>query len=94
MKWNKVTDYAGNELITTPVQTEIEKLKIHIERGCLSDIPPHFSTSKNENLHCLLNSRFAGNRLGVEVAVALLTTFFHGIVTENQSKRFHQLLCT
>ena len=56
---------------------EIDHLKVHIIRGCLSDIPPSFGTSKNENLHRSLNARFSGNKLGVEVAVAILATFFH-----------------
>ena len=33
--------------------------------------------AKIENLHRSLNARFSGNKLGVEVAVALLATFFH-----------------
>lgn len=76
-KWINITDSNGNLLITSTVLKEIEHLKVHINRGCLSDIPPHFGTSKNENLHKSLNARFSGNRLGVEVAVALLATFFH-----------------
>ena len=76
-KWSNITDSSGNLLITPTVLKEIDHLKVHINRGCLSDIPPSFGTSKNENLHRSLNARFSGNKLGVEVAVALLATFFH-----------------
>lgn len=76
-KWNMITDENGKHLITSAVICEIDKLRIPIERGCLSEIPPHFGTNRNENIHRSLNKRLAGTRLGVEVAVALLATFFH-----------------
>ena len=43
----------------------------------MSGIPPHFGTNWNENINRSLNKRLSGTRLGVEVVVALLTTFFH-----------------
>ena len=76
-KWDKILDDNGKPVVTKAVMDEIDKLKVHIERGCLSDIPPHFGTNRNENLHRSLNKRLTGSRLGVEIAVALLATFFH-----------------
>ena len=63
-------------MVTIGMMDEIDKLKVHIERGCLSDIPPHFGTNRNENLHRSLNERLMGSRLGVETTVALLQHFF------------------
>ena len=76
-KWNKIVDENGKPIMTKSVMDELVKLKVHIARGCLSGIPPHFGTNRNENLHRSLNKRLTGSCLGVEVAVALLATFFH-----------------
>lgn len=76
-KWEKISDIDGKPIITPAVRREIQNLIVHIDRGCLSGIPPHIGMNRNENLHRSLNKRLSGTRLGVEVAVALLTTFFH-----------------
>ena len=76
-KWTSICDQNSNPILTTAVFKEINNLKIHINRGCLSGIPAHFGTNRNENFHRSLNSRFSGNRLGVEVAVALIAVFLH-----------------
>ena len=74
-KWARVSDSNGQFIITSAVWQEVHNLKVHINSGCLSDITPSFGTNKNKNLHKSLNKSFAGNRLGVEVAVAILATF-------------------
>ncbi|XP_065908242.1 uncharacterized protein [Dysidea avara] len=76
-KWSDICDHDSNPVLTAAVLKEINNVKIHISRGCLSGIPPHFGTNRNENLHRSLNSRFSGSRIGVEVAVALIAVFFH-----------------
>lgn len=76
-KWEKISDTDGKPIITPAVRREIQNLIVHKDRGCLSGIPPHIGTNRNENLHRSLNKRLSGTRLGVEVAVAMLTTFFH-----------------
>jgi len=73
---NNISGSNSNSIITPGVLKEISNLKVHITKGCLSDIPAQFGTSKNENLHKVLNSRFSGNHLGVELAIALLAVFF------------------
>ena len=68
----------GHTNIFNPnVVKEIEKLKKHMERGCLSGIPVNFGTNRNENLHRSINHRLAGHRIGIELADALLSVFFH-----------------
>ena len=41
-KWN------GNPVLDSNTMAAINKLKHHISKGCLSHIPPHCSTSRNE----------------------------------------------
>ena len=92
VKWINITDSSGSQLVTPSVMKEIDHLKIHINRGCLSDIPPSFGTSKNENLDRSLNARFSRNKLGVEVAVAILATFFTCRIVSVIAVTFYLLL--
>ena len=64
---------------TDETMAEIEKLKKHIVKGCWSELPPGFGTEKNERLHRLLNRSMLtrATRIGVELAVAILTVLFH-----------------
>lgn len=64
--------------ITSCTLTEIESLRNHIGKGCLSDIPPGYGTEKNEYLHRLLNRSLitGATTISVEIAIALLTVFF------------------
>ena len=59
------------------VVNELCQLKVHIERGCLSIIPPGCGTDKNENLHRMVNPFFSRCRMGLPLALALLTILFH-----------------
>ena len=74
-RWSSLTQSP----FTDETMAEIEKLKKHIVKGCLSELPPGFGTEKNERLHRLLNrSMLTGaTRIGVELAVAILTVLFH-----------------
>ena len=56
---------------------EIEKLKRHVLEGCLSDIPPSGGTHGNEALHKTLNKSLKRSRIGLELALAFLGTFFY-----------------
>ena len=70
---------------------QIEALKAHIRKGCVSDIPPGFGTEKNEQLHRLLNrSLLSGaTRINIELAVALLTIIFYYHSKRVTSNRKH-----
>ena len=59
--------------------SEIEDLKKHVEKGCVSDIPPGGGTENNERLHRFLNRSFlrGATCLSVEVAKAVLTVLFY-----------------
>ena len=65
--------------ITSSTLTEIESLRNHTSKGCLSDLPPGYGTEKNEYLHRLLNRSLitGATTISVEIAIALLTVFFY-----------------
>ncbi|KAL9959930.1 hypothetical protein ACROYT_G033308 [Oculina patagonica] len=56
---------------------EITKLEKHIEKGCLSYIPSSIGPNKNENMHRSLNQDLKKNRIGVMLALAILSQFFY-----------------
>ena len=99
-KWAEISSaMLSNPVVTTCVQKEIDNLRKHIVLGCLSDIPPGFGTNRNENLHKYLNKRLCGQNIGVELAVALLTTYFFmwnsksSTVSKDPTKLFNEMLC-
>ena len=59
------------------VEREVKALQSHIMRGCLSGIPPQTGTNRNENLHCYVNPYFSRYRLGIPLALAILTRLLH-----------------
>ena len=65
--------------LTNATFTEICNLRLHVQKGCLSDIPPGCGTERNEGLHRLLNrSMISGaTRISVELTIALLTILFY-----------------
>lgn len=75
-RWINVPNGPLGNLQTT---REIESLRLHIQKGCLSDIPPGCGTERNEHLHRLLNrSLITGStRISVQLAIALLTILFY-----------------
>lgn len=77
-KWKHICEKDGNDenLFREEFENRLKNLKDHIKNGCLSEIPPGYSTSINESLHEKLNRLFAGAKMGPELAVALLTIFF------------------
>ena len=57
---------------------EVKKLKMHVVKGCLSNIPAKCGTNKNERLHAFLNSCGACvRRIGPELSEALLALHLH-----------------
>jgi len=56
---------------------EIEKLKCHVKKGCLSEIPPSGGTNRNEALHRTLNKSLKRSRIGIELGIAILGLFFY-----------------
>ena len=63
-------------ILNKDIKAEIKKLKVHVQKGCLSNIPPGGSTSRNERLHKDLN-KVASSRLGVELAYTRIFRMFY-----------------
>ena len=49
----------------------------HIDKGCLSGIPPSCGTNRNENLHRQMNRHFHTGRLGILFAYALMSVLLY-----------------
>ena len=56
---------------------EIDNLKKHVIKGCLSGIPPSGGTNRNEAIHKSLNKSLKRSRIGLELALAFLGLFFY-----------------
>ena len=77
-KWQNTKDIKGVKILHDDVFKEINNLKKHIKDGCLSDIPAGCGTNCNERMHAFLNKcGIAVNRIGPELAEALLAVHFH-----------------
>ena len=72
IQWKSV-EYEGTKVIPQSAINEIEKLLVHVGKGCLSDIPPSVGTSRNEGIHKVLKK----SRIGIQFALALLGIFFY-----------------
>ena len=75
-KWKDV-DYERVQLVPQCALDEIDKLLLHVRKGCLSHIPPTGGTSRNEGIHRVLNESLKKSRIGIQFAIALLGAFFY-----------------
>ena len=81
-KWKKDT-YSDENILPRTAITEINNLRKHIERGCLSGIPPSCGSNRNEAMHKTLRKNISRQRLGIQLALALLGI---GLFTWNQKR--------
>ena len=71
-KWKDVKS-EGQKTLTEDAAKQVKNLIQHINKGCLSNIPPSCETNKNERMHEYLNRcGLAVRRIGPELAVAWL----------------------
>ena len=70
-------EVGGWKIINEHVLKEINSLKVHITRGCLSEIPVGAGTNRNERLHRHLKPHFSCSRLGLPMALALMTILLY-----------------
>ena len=87
LKWKDMKHPGDEDVLSASTIHEINCLRKHIEKGCLSGIPPGCGSEKNENLHKNLRHIVARSRLGVESALALFTIFFY-IWNERKNEDF------
>ena len=67
---------------------QIEYIREHIKKGCLSGIPPGFGTERNEQLHRPLNRLLltGETRISLELAVALLKCMRQGSANAHRNR--------
>ena len=75
-QWKSV-EYEGANLLPQCAIHEIDKLLVHVRKGCLSDIALSGGTSRNEGIHRVLNKTLKKSRIGIQFALALLGIFFY-----------------
>ena len=71
--WTNV-ELSGDKVLSDKAHKELDKLKVHIEKGCLENIPPKAGTSRQESIHKSLRKSVEKRRVGVKVAVASIGT--------------------
>ena len=74
-KWKDRT-CNGDKILNNERLKEISKIQEHMTKGCLSNIPPHCSTSLNERLHKDMRKLLCINRIGAQLAYAKFTRYF------------------
>ena len=75
-KW-KHAESNGWFIVNDKVFKQLAQLKVHASKGCLSGINPGCGTNRNENLHRNINPFFSRCKMGIPLALALLTILFH-----------------
>jgi len=86
--WKDV-HFKGWNIINENFFTEAEKLKKHINNGCLANIPVGQGTNRNENLHKNLKRIFNTKKMGIETADAL---FAQVIYSHNSRKTENRIV--
>ena len=68
---------------------ELENLRVHVEKGCLSGIHPGQGTECNERLHQTLNKSFlcGATTIGPEIAIAVITLMFYAFNCRKEGKK-------
>lgn len=59
-------------LLSSSAVKEINNLKHHVIKGCLSGIPPSGGANRNEAIHKSLNKSLKWSRIGLELAHGFL----------------------
>lgn len=75
-QWKDI-NFSDKPVLSTQALQQIAKLKVHIQKGCLADIPPSHGTERNECMHKHLRHLVSRPRIGVRLATALLSTLLY-----------------
>ena len=81
-KW-KIQEVDNIKVLPQAAIDAVDKLFVHITSGCLSGIPPGIGTNRNERLHRKIRKWLNRTRIGVCLAVALLSTVFYHHMDKN-----------
>ena len=68
---------------------EIDHLRVHIRKGCLSDLKPGEGTESDERLHNTLNKSLlcGATTVGPELAIAIISLIFYAINCKRDGKK-------
>ena len=68
---------------------EVDHLRGHIRKGCLSDIKPGEGTESNERLHNTLNKSLlcGATTVGPELAIAIISLIFYNIYCKRDGRK-------
>ncbi len=75
-RWTNIS-HEGTPVLSIAALHEIEKLKIHIKKDCLSDISVGCGTNRNEAFHRYIRTFFHRSRVGILVAYALMMVIIY-----------------
>ena len=84
-RWKGIS-YNEQVILTEESITEIEKLKVHIQKGCLSGISVG-GTNHNEAFHRYINTFFHRNRIGKLLAYAMMMTIISHFNNKEKGSR-------
>ncbi len=70
-KWEH-EKYGEDNILPGSTITELGHLRKHVQKGCLSGIPPSCGLNRNEAMHKTLRKNISRQRLGIQLALALL----------------------
>ena len=68
--------YNGQKVLNNKHVDAINTMRTHVQKGCLSEIPVHCSTSINERLHKDMKKVLCKNRVGVQLAYVKFSRYF------------------
>ena len=85
-KWIEIS-FNGYKLFCDATIHEIEKLKVHASKGCLSEIEVGGGTNRNEAFHRYVNTFFHKSRIGILLSYALMMTIIHQYNTKDHHIR-------
>lgn len=88
----KNAEYNERPVVNESVLKEMENIRVHMKKGCLSGIKPGRGTNRNEELHKNLNNIMSASRYGVELAYGLFTGCFFKHNEKMISKADHMLI--
>ena len=68
---------------------ELQNLRVHVKKGCLSGIHPGQGTESNERLHQTLNKSLlcGATTIGPEIAIAVITLIFYALNCRKEGKK-------
>lgn len=85
-RWKDVS-YNEQVILTKESIEEIERLKAHIRRGCLSAISVGGGTNQNEAFHRYINTFFHRSRIGKLLAYAMMMTIISHFNNKDKHSR-------